>query len=90
MMEVEYQMVIVLYPLWSGTISVVAPQALRGAPPGRPCTEIVAINNKAVMQCIKLRASRQSKDKAIYITVDNITFVHIGVLSKELLTMTDL
>ena len=52
--------------------------------------QIVATSNKAAMQCIKLRAYRQSKHKAIYIAVDNITFVRIVVLSKELLTMADL
>ena len=60
---------------------MVALQASGGAPPGRPCTEVVATSNKAAMQCIKLRAYRQSKHKAIYITVDNITFVRIVVLS---------
>ena len=48
-----------VFGTWFGTISVVIPQASGGAPSGRPCTEVAATSNKAVMQYIKLRAYRQ-------------------------------
>ena len=66
-------------PPWSGTISVVAPQAAGEAPSGRACTEVVATSNIAAMQHTKLKAYRQRNLKTCYQLANTCTAKHCSL-----------